>query len=841
MKVLLRIPVFIIFISIFLSWFAAYSTQGNITIYSNTPLRPTTTPTIPDDWRTLQEGYEIQAASSIKTSPVRGEPGDWWADIIIGQPDFSQVTPNEVVGNKLFNPGGVFVDRSIRPNRVYVYDAGNNRILGLSSLGVCIGGENSSQSCTINSDCPNSSCQIDSQRSADIILGQPDFNSSACNGDSGFQHYPDSPTPTADTLCGLRWEQMSITEGGSMVTMAADSSGNLYVPDFFNNRILRYNNPFTTDATADYVWGQSTFSNHECNQGTYKPTKSSLCLAPSPGVGTLKTGVAVDAGGNLWVADTQNNRVLRFPYSSYLDAPNTTADIVLGQPDFISREPGTDLNEMHFPASVRVDNNGKVYVADGARGSGTVGRVLVFNPPYTNGMYASSTLGSELGEPTGLELAPDESIWINDCDNNRFLNFSDGILKTTITNMPTRVWGGLGVDSDSTVIVTGWDPQQVLRYSLPGYTSDVSFLTADQWGSFNKRGPLGFNSFPLGLEVTAGQLIVADSARLLFWNGLDNLSNHKPADGVIGQPDLYTNPRWNPHFGRIRADQKENLWVVRGSSAFGSGMFPEILAYNLPLSTGQGAHITIRSPIPLKGGGSFTWSWALLLAGIDIQPDCDCLWLSDELNHRVFRIRDVTTNPTVDIILGQLDIFGTECNQGRGPYSPSQDSLCHPGALAFDNDGNLFVADHNLEADGNFRLLEWDADLLPSNPPTVIYGIPASQVFGRMKDFTEPKCISSDPMCGPLEPAFNSLGNMVVGLNGYIGPRFPQVYKAPLSNSLPVDFARDFHSMPFSARFDSRDNLYILDHNRNRVLIYLQIHKEEEEYFNFLWLPIINR
>src|SRR4030095_5611535 len=39
------------------------------------------------------------------TGPIRGVYGDWWADVVIGQPSFGQITPNEVVGKKLFNPG----------------------------------------------------------------------------------------------------------------------------------------------------------------------------------------------------------------------------------------------------------------------------------------------------------------------------------------------------------------------------------------------------------------------------------------------------------------------------------------------------------------------------------------------------------------------------------------------------------------------------------------------------------------------------------------------------------------------------------------------------------------
>lgn len=774
-------------------------------------------------------------ARAANPGPVRGVLGDWAADIILGQPGFSQITPNQVVANKIFNPGGVYVDRAATPDRVYIYDGGNSRVLGLASLGLCAAGAQSGQPCTANAECPGSLCQVDPQRPADLVLGQPDFNSSACNGDSAFQDYPTPPAPTASTLCGLGWEQISITEGGSMATLASDASGNLFVPDFFNNRVLRYDDPFTTDAVADFVWGQPNFTGQACNRGNPAPDASSLCLAPPPGYGMLKTGVALDPAGNLWVADTQNHRVLRFPHNPATGAPGSTADLVLGQPNFNSAVPGTALNQMEFPASVRVDASQVVYVADRALGAGNAGRVLVFQPPFSNGMSASAALTSGMGEPTGLEIAPDGSLWVNDCDKGRLLNFAGGTLQKMIENLPTRLWGGLGVDSSGAVLTTGWDPQQVLHYAPPGYAQDATFLAADEWGSFNQRGARGFNGGPLGLEVTANQVIVADGARLLFWNAWWSLSNFQPADGLIGQPDFATNPRWDPIYGRMRADRQGNLWVVKGSSAFGTGLYPVIQAYRLPLSSGQNPARTITSPLPVLGGGTFTWDWSLILAGIDVQPACDCLWLADEQNHRVFRIRQATSNPTVDIILGQLSSSAVQCNQGRGASSPSRDSLCNPGGVTLDKQGNLYVADHNLEFDGNLRLLEWDASLLPTNPASALYAIPASRVFGRNNDFTRPDCVPGDPICAPWEPAFNSHGLMAIGFNGYLGPRFPQLYTDPLVDPLPSAGLLDFYSMPFSARFDPYDNLYVLDHNRNRVLIYLQ----NEYTLQHFWLPVV--
>jgi hypothetical protein len=281
--------------------------------------------------------------------------------------------------------------------------------------------------------------------------------------------------------------------------------------------------------------------------------------------------------------------------------------------------------------------------------------------------------------------------------------------------------------------------------------------------------------------------------------------------------------------------------VIKGYT-YDAGVPAKILAYPLPLATGATPVFAITPPLPLKGGGTFTWNWSLINSGLAYQSSCDCLWASDRDNNRVFRIRNVSTYPVVDIILGQTNPLGTHCNQGRDsddqyihPSFPSQDSLCSPGGLAFDRLGNLYVADHNLDLAGNWRLLEFDANTLPETPASAIFGIPASRVFGRNGSFTEPNCIQNDPMCGPWEPAFNSKNHMAVGFNGYLGSNFPQVYQNPLTNPQPSTALNDYYSQAYSARFDQFDNLYILDHTRNRVLIYL------DRSISSLYLPLFKK
>lgn len=77
------------------------------------------------------------------------------------------------------------------------------------------------------------------------------------------------------------------------------------------------------------------------------------------------TGVAVDASGNLYVADTENNRVLEY------DTPlvtGTTADRELGQVDFLHNLPNfPDQRSLYKPTVVAIDKSttpNRLYVAD---------------------------------------------------------------------------------------------------------------------------------------------------------------------------------------------------------------------------------------------------------------------------------------------------------------------------------------------------------------------------------------------------------------------------------------------------------------------------------------------
>ena len=748
---------------------------------------------------------------------------------------------------KVFNPGGVVIDTAVGPGRAYVWDSANKRILGMG-LERCYEGGGP---CT-----------------ADVVIGQPSgYDHSACNGESNVQSFPVRARPMAETLYGILDHSQSPGEAHSFVTMAVDEFSNLYVPDSRNNRILKYENPFEEDNVADRVWGQEDFSGMTCNRGDFgRPTAETLCFHSATNqllTNWYGNGVEIDESGNMWVADGGNNRVLRFSADPNSGEIAEVPDLVLGQPDFHGMGAGDALDELHGPSAVRVSDAGWVYVADTIND-----RILVFKPPFRSGMLASIEFGSDFHRPTSLEIDPlDRGVWIVDAGNfmvelwdpagvsvvqilGKDQYVPDRTCGGSLTELPGNprmcpISGSVGFYGVGNVLVPVYqDTADVLRLStlmLDG--EDGSMGTADMRLFYpppnsNCKDRIGLHS-ARGVATWRDQLIVADRNRLLFWNGLDTLSNGKPADGVIG--DEFAVEDWHFCCGKIKVDEAGRLWVL----GFEGRGFLDV--YQLPLT---------EYSAPLHTTWIETASFSVLGAnhrtrlghrvfGIAPVGNGDFLWLSDTDNHRVLRIRNPLTDPVVDVVLGQKDADGNACNRGLFPeadtsaFEKGENSnvLCFPGALSIDNLGNLYVSDHALEVSGNRRLLIYSAEATPTNNTEPILAPTAMKVF--MRSAVGPNNLWADPWeqrevipryssarwgefaAATWEPAFDSKNRMAVGYNAYVCPRFAAVYEDPLGpEGLPTSFLHDFGSMFYAAAFDDNDNLYLSDINRGRLLVY---------------------
>ncbi|MGA8090545.1 MAG: MBG domain-containing protein [Terracidiphilus sp.] len=198
--------------------------------------------------------------------------------------------------------------------------------------------------------------------------------------------------------------------------LAVDSSSNLYISDYQNNRVLFYPAGSTT---ATQVYGQGgSFTSVNLNNGGL-------------GANSLNqpTGVALDSSGDLYVCDIFNNRVLFYPYGS------TTATQVYGQPGFttnFANNGGVSANSLNNPMYATVDSSGDLYVTDRSNnrvlfypfGSTTATRVYGQANDFTASSSNNGGIGANsLWAPFGLALDNGGNLYVTDYANNRVLEY----------------------------------------------------------------------------------------------------------------------------------------------------------------------------------------------------------------------------------------------------------------------------------------------------------------------------------------------------------------------------------------------------------------------------------
>jgi len=749
-------------------------------------------------------------AAGEPAAVVRGAIGDGWADTEIGKRDYTENAAREIVPFKVNAPGGVVVDRNSNPNRAYIWDSGNNRIMGLD-LNKCY---NQTPPC-----------------SADVVIGQPAASDyGACNLDSSFQTFPDRPPASDSSLCGVpEWTHTTL-EDKSFSSMHVDPLSNLWVADSRNNRVLFYTDPFVTDVKADAVWGQPDFSGNKCNgNGFYTtipnpPTASSLCFFS---VDSSGSGVFLDPSGNLWVADGGNNRVLRFPRDSQTNRPGKIADLVFGQPNFTSGgdwSGGSGLNRMAGPSSVAMDGQGVVYVSDTGNN-----RILKFVPPFSNGM-SGVVFGPAFESLMSVQIdSGNRGLWALSLFGGAKLFDFNGLLVRETGSSGSPTGGSIGQDSADHLLISTYSyDTEVFRYTFSQaagrYVQDLRLFFPPDGTSLPGNNPRFYNltsnrrlehSAWVGVGVTANQLIVSDG-RLLYWNDLASLINGKPVDGFVGASAVTDIP--DPGFGQVKTDASGHVWV---------GKHNEIWIYQSPLTSSSLPIKKIIGTLGVRGGGQIALS---VIHGIVPSADGRYLWVSQPDKNHVFRIKGpLTSTPEVDVILGQTSVDGNQCNRGEVPapntgtdQTALLNMLCYPGVLSIDKKGNLYVSDHTIEAAGNFRLLMFSPDLFP---------VSSSVILAPMATKEFPRGSNSNPYPHAVfETAFDSANHMVLGHNPYLGPRFVDFYIDPTlvnpNNHSDPDYAKpdgklsDFYGWPVAMTFDGNDNLYAYDANRGQILIY---------------------
>ncbi len=649
----------------------------------------------------------------------------------------TSVEPNLVEGRELQRPQAVAIDPS--SGALYVADLDNNRVLGWRSAS---GFENGA--------------------AADVVVGQRDLFSTGALG------------PGSNLLSGL----------SRPTGLVVDTSGNLYVADAANNRILRFPRPFDqTDAVKipDLVIGQTSLNSRATNAGGLSARSIFSASVTSSSTTVFRVTLQFDSQGNLWFTDAGNHRVLRYPASvlgtGATNGPN--ADLVLGQQDFISRVTlapspafATRRNKqvMNTPAGLAFDRSGRLFVPDG------YSRVLVYVPPFRTGMDAARVMGLPPLLAPGQTPPPP----INEYTLGVIIPSPLAILAPegvfTIGNTPfvvdTYVHRILRYDPYDT-----WPAETETALSPPAKAViGQDGFTGNQQLPNRGRAEPAANTFlgPLSAAYANGEVYVVDSA------------NHR----VLVFPDLSSGPS-------VAVATPYQALRVLGQVGF-----------------------DLRSP-NLIDGREFNTPGGVVL---DTRSSPPRLYVADTLNHRVLGFADsrkVRPGDKADLVIGQPDLFRSLANYpSNDSTKPTDTSLFAPLSLAVDSDGNLYVADT-----GNSRVLRFPRPFSQQGMPAADLVIGQSSFTTRITDAT------SRTMAAPSGLAFTVEGSLLVS---DIAHNRVLLFRAPFSNGMEAtnvvgqpDFLRTLPGRednrldnPRHIAVDTDDRLYVCDTSNRRVLIF---------------------
>jgi DNA-binding beta-propeller fold protein YncE len=239
--------------------------------------------------------------------------------------------------------------------------------------------------------------------------------------------------------------------------------------------------------------------------------------------------IAVDAGGDLWVADVLNHRVQRFgPGGAYVDEFGTF---------------GTGAGQFNSPRGVAVDvaGTGEIYVVDSLND-----RVQVFAADGTfQRQWGSSGAGNgQFAFPRDVALDGSGNVFVTDMDNHR-------VQKFTQAGAFVAAWGGLGTadgefqyprgiavsDSGDVFVVDSFN------HRVQHFANDGTFVS--RFGANGGDGTFGsgdgeFNT-PRGLAVVGDSIYVADTGNdrvqlFVSESYTSQFGSLGPGDGELNTP-----------------------------------------------------------------------------------------------------------------------------------------------------------------------------------------------------------------------------------------------------------------------------------------------------------------
>lgn len=519
--------------------------------------------------------------------------------------------------------------------------------------------------------------------------------------------------------------------------IAVDPSGAFYIADTWNRRVRKIdpNGIITTVAGTGRPPTYSLETLGQPTQGDGGPATLAPLNAPRD--------VAVDAGGNLYIADGEDFRIRKVGPDGIITTAAGSGPVGIDSGGIPYGEHGGDggpaVNaRLQSPAGIALDRSGNLYIADGrVRKVGTDGTIETVAGNGQTGASGDGGPATQAGlRASQVAVDTDGTLYLSDSLSKTIRKVNpSGIISTFVT-----VWvaTGLMVDSEHNLLyfdvhrrqVRKVDPQNQVFTLAGGGTRGIGDggpatealfwnhfdVARDRNGSLYVLDEIGARVRKIdtdGRVTTAagtgeccgfdGEGIEATRSRLFYPMGI----------GVDGDGRLLIADTINQRVRRV--DAAGRITTVAGN---GAGNAPYAGSFSGDGGPATQAALNLPSDVATDGEGN--------------------LYIADRNNHR---IRKVDIHGTITTVAGSGPIWPDEggFSGDGGPAVAAR--LSYPNRVEVDGQGNLFISDA-----GNNRIRRVDRN----GTLTTVAGDGASEADGDggpavQASFT-PRGLAVDPL-----------------------------------------------------------------------------------------------